>query len=474
MGFQLEMVSNALAYGLFMRVLAILFLNICMSLQAYAQKAVISMRGSEQLTEAYCASVKCDTKFVKTDTKEFDNGNTFVRFTEAVAGQEVVIITPETMTADQFLELLIKIRTAKQEFARSVDVITGSAGTAQVSLKGENTLNEDAVLKMIKTAGADSLNSTPLKKIGLGKKSFAASNLTYVVDTGHHSQLSNDLAEQLSIPVLNTTEAKAYAHKNPHAHAIVVAPPTTPHNVSFLEALNTISELKGQNQKVTFVTPYLPYARSDKKDQRGVGISGRLAADIVEASGVDAVQFVRAHAPQSQGFFSVPTIQTMGRTTINNYLASIGIDQVISPDAGFQKDATLYADELKVPVGVINKQRDLVTGESKLIDISGPSVMGKSVAVIDDETASGSTLKKAAELLKQLGAKKVVAVVTHLAGSADKALTSEYIDTMVVSDTFPVSAHSEKLKVLSISNEIASDLKIMLQITPRCSKVLVK
>ncbi len=223
--------------------------------------------------------------------------------------------------------------------------------------------------------------------------------------------------------------------------------------------------------QITLVSPYLPYARSDKKDQYGVAITGRLAADMIETSGTDAVSFVRAHAPQSEGFFKIPTIQTMGRKTINAFLANLNVEQIISPDAGFQKDATLYADDLKVPVSVVNKQRNLQTGESKLHGISGPKVKGKIVAIIDDETASGGTLGKVAEFLKKLGAAKVVAVVTHLSGNADQALNSVAIDSLAVTDTFKITKQHSKLSVLSVAKEISDDLKKVLKPNISCQKV---
>jgi len=133
---------------------------------------------------------------------------------------------------------------------------------------------------------------------------------------------------------------------------------------------------------------------------------------------------------------------------------------IIAPDAGAQKDDTLYAKDLGIPVNVINKARDPKTGVSRIIDMSGIEVAGLRVAVIDDETASGGTLDEASEFLRKRGASYIAAVVTHLAGDAARALKSPNIDQMVVTDTLPIEVKTGAgLKVLPISTEIASEFE---------------
>jgi ribose-phosphate pyrophosphokinase len=454
-----------------MRILFYFCLVIASSFAASAQTAVIPLRNIGADLSIYCQSGKCKDSIVETveaDTKEFANGNTFVRFKDSVAQKDVVIIAPAVIDADQFMELLIKVRTAKGEFAKSVSlVVLRSDELRVVDEIGRTLLDPVLVDSLLLESGITKINDKKIQFSWLHRARQAKK--TIIVDQGTNSPLAKDLAKELGLQVFNFTNAIKHLQTNP-ANVVVVSSLASPHNKSFLGALETVYQLKRMGSNVNLVMPYLPYARSDKKDQNGVAVTGRLAADMIERSGTDSISFVRAHAPQSQGFFHIPSLQIMGRKTINAYLSSMGVQQVISPDAGFQKDATLYADELGVPVSVINKQRDLQTGESKLHDMSGPMVAGKTVAIIDDETASGGTLGKAAEFLKAQGATKVIAVVTHLAGNASQAINSSYIDSMAVTDTFEVKVENPKLHVLSIAAELGSEMQKALGLSRSCAK----
>lgn len=434
-----------------------------------ADVLMLSVRNGETALGQYCQINKCKNKTLDSDTREFANGNTFVRFKESVAQKDILIVVPSILTSNQFIELLIKIRTAKSEFASSVKVVSES-GQKSIQVKDSNekiVVESELTAELISKAGADKLDGTKIQNISRSK--ITKTQKTVIVDQGTNSVLANNIAKNLGLPLMSVNESLNEL-KNKSFNVILISSVAEPHNQSFLTSLQQVREFKKLNAAVTLVSPYLPYARSDKKDQNGVSVIGRLAADMIESSGADSVQFVRAHAPQSQGFFKIPTIQTMGRKTINKFLKSQGVEQIISPDAGFQKDATLYADDLGVPVAVINKQRDLQTGESKLHDMSGPNVNGKIVAIIDDETASGGTLGKAAEFLKKQGAVKVIAVVTHLAGSASQALDSPFLEKIAITDTFKVDVNNPKLTVLSIADEISADLTTMLGIHPSCAK----
>ncbi len=445
----------------------------------------ISVRGNEAATASLCkADPAC--RMIENLTREFDNGNTFVKLKDSVARQDVVIaLGTDVVDANTFMEILIKARTAATNFASSVRLVlpkdlrnmkfVSTSGT--VLLRGPQLERFAKIL--LARAGVDLVES-PHRWVNL-PKSFAnrASRPQFsagpeaengVLMSLKHPDMGQQLSKAMDVDhiALDAVDVQTLKKvENLKSQTILlVAPPVYPQNESFLQTLLLTNHLSAQGNKVVLLTPYLPYARSDKVDQIGVTTTGRLIADMIESTGTKAVSFVRAHAPQSQGFFSIPSLQVMGRQTINEFLKIQGVEMVISPDAGFQKDATLYADELGVPVGVINKQRNPETGESKLHDISGPDLSGKVVAIIDDETASGGTLAKSAELAKKKGAKIVIAVVTHLAGNAKQAVDSIYIDQMVVTDTFPISSAiaGEKLQVLDLSSEIASEFAKVLQL----------
>jgi ribose-phosphate pyrophosphokinase len=61
--------------------------------------------------------------------------------------------------------------------------------------------------------------------------------------------------------------------------------------------------------------------------------------------------------------------------------------------------------------------------------------------IMDDMVDTAGTLTKAAEVLKERGAKKVVAYCTHpvLSGPAVERITDSPLDELVVTDTIPLT-----------------------------------
>lgn len=68
-------------------------------------------------------------------------------------------------------------------------------------------------------------------------------------------------------------------------------------------------------------------------------------------------------------------------------------------------------------------------------------VAGRDCVLVDDMIDTGGTLCKAAEALKERGAKRVFAYATHpiFSGNAANNLRNSVIDEVVVCDTIPLS-----------------------------------
>jgi ribose-phosphate pyrophosphokinase len=434
-----------------------LLIPILFCVQALGSPLLLTIRGAEDVVANYCAGTGClPEKILRAQAQEFENGNTFLKLKENVSAQDIKILIPSQLTANQLFELLILIRTLKGEFVTSIDVASSMRSISVVDSKGATLLNGDLVYQFLRVAGMDTHNGKYFHTQLPAKAAYKKTNES-IIAAQPGLRLAQELSTLLEVPVFDRSQQLPLPGRS--IRVLQVASNGENYNEELLKSLVETYSLKNRKFQVTFLSPYLPYARSDKKDQSGVAITGRLVADLIETAGADSIVFVRAHAPQSEGFFSIPTLQVSGRKTINQFLKAQNVEVVVSPDAGFQKDATLYADELRIPISVVNKQRNLETGESVLKGISGESVAGKKVVIIDDETASGSTLAKAAELLKSLGAKSVICVVTHLAGTAEKALKSPFIDLVVVTNSLPVKVTSEKLKVLSLAEEISNQVR---------------
>lgn len=390
---------------------------------------------------------------------EFANGNTYVRLSKDVAADNVDFMLPTKLTSDSLMEALITIFTLKRNGAHQVRVhMAGRAARVEVTDLPE--FESIAVDNWLKAAGADELivggTRRSLRRYPIAKAQ-AARGRPAIVQI-NHSRLARSLGDLLDIEVLHRL-----SRENIRGRAIqLVGPAPEPVNASFFRVLMTAVKIHRLGPaSLELLTPYLPYSRSDKVDSPGTAVVGKLIASLIEASGVTSVSFVRSHAAQAVGFFNIPADNISGRKTINRYLKSLGVETVTSPDTGFEKDATLFADENSMLLSVINKQRDPVTGKLRIVGISGAEhVKGRKVVIIDDETASGGTLAEAAEYLVNLGAEEVYAVVTHLAGHAKSALNSPHIKQIIVTNTLPVTAESPKLKVLDISEELARNLRL--------------
>jgi ribose-phosphate pyrophosphokinase len=400
---------------------------------------------------------------VKTKTKVFENGNTFVQFNEYLEGCVAEVLVPSVLTTNDLMELLIKTRTAK------------SVGAASITIRFETMVSKTKVVSnnkqdiplpiqsLFSAAGAThkiESNSALSSFDRIEIAEFAPSRKKAFFSKATYPEFAEKLAGELCLAPVQVSPVSNSAIQD--GKALVVMSQASPVNENFFLALSESNRLMKIGYFVHMHMPYLPYARSDKIDQEGIAVTGRLIADLIESAGSKEVSFVRAHAPQSQGFFGVRSIQISGRQTVNSYLKEKQVGVVVSPDAGFQKDATLYANELNVPVSVANKQRS-ADGTSKLVGFSGEEfIKGKIAAIIDDETASGGTLVSNAKILKNFGAEKIYAVVTHVSGAAS-AVVKDFesndgvITEMVATNTIPFDL-KPGMKVLSVISEVAGVL----------------
>lgn len=397
----------------------------------------------------------------RSDVREFDNGNTFVQMHGQLANTEVHFVAPDILSPDDFMELLLSAHTVHTWGGRS-STVHFNLNPAVVS-NGQVLLSDRRLLKFLAVARVSSYT--------VGSQVFDIQHFRPTEDSVHigatpakakvvdlqHGDFANELAAHMRLPL--STLSSVLKQDTP-AQIFLVAAVSKPTNLNLIETLTTISDLSRANHFVNVVTPYFPYARSDKIDQYGVTVTGRLIADLFEAAGADRMAFIRLHAAQAQGFFQIPTVHVDGRMAITAQLKELGVQAIISPDAGFQKDANVYASALGLPVYVINKFRDPITGQTALQKMGSYDLTGQTLAVIDDETASGSTLAGAADFLKSQGAARVHAIVTHLAGNAAKALQNQNLDSILVGNTFPMQQMtvSSKLRVFSMASELGDAL----------------
>ncbi|MDH5559549.1 MAG: ribose-phosphate pyrophosphokinase [Deltaproteobacteria bacterium] len=209
--------------------------------------------------------------------------------------------------------------------------------------------------------------------------------------------------------------------------------------------------------RITAVLPYFPYVRSDKKDQPRISIAARLMANLFQTAGAQKFLTMEFHSPQIQGFFDVPVDQLMATTVICDYFLKKDLTNfvIVAADVGEAKPLGRFANRLNLPMAIIDKRRLGNTDTVVPTHLIG-DVKGKHALIIDDEVASAGTLCKAAEFLKEKGAKSTTAAAVHpvLSGKAIEKINESNLTELVVTNTIPLGDKQErckKLKVLSVA-----------------------
>jgi ribose-phosphate pyrophosphokinase len=231
-----------------------------------------------------------------------------------------------------------------------------------------------------------------------------------------------------------------------------------PVNDHIMEMLIMIDAAKRASAgRITAVVPYYSYARTDKKDQPRVPITGRLVADLLETAGADRVVMIDLHAGQVQGFFQVPVDELTAMPRQVEYFLDRNLDDpvVVATDIGITKKARDFANWISAPLAIVEKRRVGNEDRVESLNVIG-SVDGRLAILFDDEIGAGGTMIAAAEAVIAAGAKEIYVVATHgvLPGDASTRLAEKpYIKEVVITDTVPLPADkvNSKIKVISIA-----------------------
>lgn len=208
---------------------------------------------------------------------------------------------------------------------------------------------------------------------------------------------------------------------------------------------------------ITAVIPYFGLARQDRKDRPRVPIASKLVANLLTASGADRVMTMDLHAAQIQGFFDIPVDHLDASVIFIPYIRSLKLENltIASPDMGGTARARVFAKMLNVEMVICDKQRKRAN-EIESMNVIG-NVEGMDIVFVDDLIDTAGTLTKAAELLKERGARSVRAVCTHpvLSGNAYNNLENSQLEELIVCDTIPIKEHTSKIRVLSAAGLFA-------------------
>ncbi len=239
-----------------------------------------------------------------------------------------------------------------------------------------------------------------------------------------------------------------------------------PVNDNVMELLIMIDAAKrASSGRITAVIPFYSYARTDKKDQPRVPITGRLIADLLETAGADRVIMVDLHAGQVQGFFHVPVDELTAMPGLVSYFEDRNLKDpvVVAVDIGISKKARYFADAISAPLAIVEKRR--LGNQDRVESMNVIGEIGQNpVIMFDDEISTGGTMLSAVDAIIERGAKEIYVVATHgvLPGDASSKITQvPQIKELVVTNTVPLSEEkvNSKIKVISIAPLIGEAIR---------------
>jgi ribose-phosphate pyrophosphokinase len=238
-----------------------------------------------------------------------------------------------------------------------------------------------------------------------------------------------------------------------------------PTNDSLMELMIMVDALKRSSAaRVTAAIPYLGYARQDRRPRSArVAISAKVVANMLTSVGVARVLTMDLHADQIQGFFDMPVDNIYAAPVLLGDVWKQRYDDVVvvSPDVGGVVRARALAKRLESDLAIIDKRRPRAN-VAEVMNVIG-EVEGRTCVIMDDMVDTAGTLCKAAQVLKQEGARKVVSYCTHavLSGGAVERIEASDLDELVVTDTIPLRDDARacaKIRQLSVAGLLAETI----------------
>ena len=296
-------------------------------------------------------------------------------------------------------------------------------------------------------------------------------NKDYMVFSGTATRyLAERICQSLGCPLgkLEVTkfsdgEFAVYYEESIRGRDVFLVQSTFPTSDNLMELLLMIDAAKRASVRtINAVIPYFGWARQDRKDKPRVSIGAKLVADLLSAVGVNRVITMDLHADQIQGFFNVPVDHLYASGVIIPYLQSLKLDDLViaSPDVGGSKRANTYAKYLGCPLVLCNKTRARANVIATMQIIG--DVKDKNVVIIDDMVDTGGTITKAADIMKEAGAKTVRACATHcvMSGPASERVQQSALEEIVFTDSIPYDfSKCSKVKQLSVADMFAETIR---------------
>ena len=292
-----------------------------------------------------------------------------------------------------------------------------------------------------------------------------------VFSLGSNDGLATKIAETLGMP-LGKVRCKGFSDGEQHVQYlenlrgkdIFLIQSTNSPAENWIRLLLAIDAAQGASaREITAVIPYFGYARQDRKARPREPISARMFAEALESVGANRVLTMDLHNDAIGGFFREANVDYLyARPVFIEHFKKVFKDAlsnddlvVVSPDAGGTVRAQSYARRLmrSADLAIIHKQREIPNQVAQM-KLAG-DVNGKIALIVDDMADTCGTLARAAELLKESGAREVYAATTHgvLSGDAVKVIEESVIKRLFITDTISTDRQlGSKIEVVSVAD----------------------
>jgi ribose-phosphate pyrophosphokinase len=296
-----------------------------------------------------------------------------------------------------------------------------------------------------------------------------------VLFTGNaNPALAREIAQTLNVELgkakvgrFSDGEVDVEIQQNIRARDVFVVQPTcAPTNEFLMELLIMVDAFKRASaRRITAVIPYFGYARQDRRPRSTrVPISAKVVANLLETVGVERLLTMDLHADQIQGFFDIPVDNIYASPVLLSDLKSKAYPNlvVVSPDVGGVVRARALAKQLGSDLAIIDKRR-AAANVSEVMHVIG-DIEGRNCVIMDDMIDTAGTLVKAAEVLKERGAKRVYAYCTHpvFSGPAIDRIAKSALDEVVITNTIALSEAAlacKKIRQLSVAFLFAETIR---------------
>lgn len=405
------------------------------------------------LVRSICRNLTIEQGIV--DSKRFSNGETSIEIRDSVREKDVFIIQSGCgHVNDNFIELLIMIAACKTASARRVT----------------------AVLPLFPYSRQPDV---PHAASMTGAPSITTKKDQYTFDSAPGTPRPLSRNEPADFELLDTPPAPSSGKSD--RNAVFKQPqPYLPKSIitnSAATNINAPAETKGNSGENWY--------------KQWIAQNGTLIANLLTTAGADRCITMDLHDAQFQGFFNIPVDNLYLKPLLKHYIIDYIPDYqqcvIVSPDSGGAKRATSIADALGCSFALIHKERRAKLPKQPPVGAIGTGMaVSKSVTnansmvattmlvgdvkdrvcvLVDDLVDTSYTITRAAKLLKDQGAKCVIALVTHgiFSGDAINRISKSAIDKIITTNSVPQSANvgvlGEKLEVLDISRVLAEAIR---------------